>query len=133
MRTPSERDRFIACTRATRPGEVWFALALLHRRHQLTDDVVTLIFERVMEQPFEREGRMACVDKCDRMRAARRDAGAEDVVPLWKLLHFSSLLHYLQHVRDEREWSERRSQLAATPEWVLGIESRRMSSRRRWR
>lgn len=46
---------------------------MLHRRHQLTDDVVTLIFERVMEQPFEREGRMACVDKCERMRAARRD------------------------------------------------------------
>jgi hypothetical protein len=102
--------------RSQRPGEVWFALCLLHRNNDIPEEVIRMIHCHVMSLPGEREGMLSFNDRCERERSARKEMNTERVVHRWALFGFGSLLEFLHHTRQERCFFD---ELEATkrPEW----------------
>lgn len=103
--------------RPGRPGEVWFALCLIHRQRDLPEEVIREIHRVVGSLPGEREGRLAFDDRKEREKASRKGANAEPLVRKWELLGFKSLLEFLDHVKVEQCYADA-SDAQKQPEWV---------------
>ena len=112
------------CARATRPGEVWAILRQISYKFPfLVVELISIIFHFVKHTHVcEREGWNALMDKMNRERNARLQAGAADPTPKWRLLAFDSIECYHLALREEKKRDREREVRKVTdslPEFVL--------------
>jgi len=96
---------------------------MLARKYDFDDGVACTIHRFVMLScPEERNGMEAFGERAEREQAARKNAGAERCVPLYKILGFSSLNGFLAHRNQEQRREEAEAIKALQnelPQWVL--------------
>ena len=81
---------------------MWVNLCLLGLKRGIPEDIMHLIHRAVTSSlAAEESGLDAYMCRWEREESARRAAGAERLVPKWKLLGFGTLSEYLFHVREE--------------------------------
>lgn len=95
------------CRSGDRPGVVWFEITCILHHYHVTLDVRIPIHKEVMLHPLERIGHGVALDRIERERRARLERGADPPVPLWRLLGFGDLHHFLMHKREEMRYSLR--------------------------